>query len=403
MTYDFVIVGAGIVGLASAYKLAKKLPEAKILVLEKENSSGIHQTGNNSGVIHSGIYYKPNSYKARNCVEGRRQLIDYCLRHDIQHKICGKVIVATSESEIPRLDKLYERGVENGISEITLLNRQQLAEKEPHVFGLKAIHVPDAGIVNFKEIGNNLEKDLSNSGGEILFQQKVKKISQYPHELIIYTSTDEFKSKYLINCAGLHSDRVARSAGVEPDVKIIPFRGEYYKLKSEAENLIKWLVYPLPNPLFPFLGVHFTRMITGEVECGPNAVLAYKREGYHKFSFNSRDFFEIISYPGFLKVATKHWQMGLGELYRSFSKKAFLKGLRRLLPELKSEQIEAGGAGVRANAVNRNGAVLDDFYIIKRHKQIHVLNAPSPAATASLAIGDAIVNMAIDHFDIKSS
>lgn len=389
--YDFIIVGAGIVGLSSAWKLSLAFPEARILVLEKENEVAAHQTGKNSGVIHSGIYYKPGSYKARNCKDGRHQLVEFCRKHKVAMDICGKVIVATNEEELPRLDTIYRRGLENEIEGIEKISAEELREIEPHVAGIAAIKVPCAGIVDFKGMCRKLRELLENSNGKVRFEQEVEVISEDDEGITVKTATGEFRTEYLINCAGLYCDHVARSAGIESPVKIVPFKGEYYELKPEAEYLVNHLIYPLPNPDFPFLGVHFTRMALGGIECGPNAVFVFKREGYDKFAFDLKEALESLSFSGFWKMSAEHWRMGLDEYKRSLSKKAFVKGLQKLIPEVRKEHLKQSPPGVRAMALQPNGEILDDFYFEMSGNQIHVLNAPSPAATAGLAIGDEIV------------
>lgn len=401
MKYDFTIVGAGIVGLSTAYKLSLKYPESKILVLEKEDKVAAHQTGKNSGVIHSGIYYKPGSYKARNCVNGRHQLVDFCHKHDVAIDVCGKVIVATDETEVPKLKEIYERGLQNEIEGIELIDEERLKELEPHVNGVAAIHVPCAGIVDYAGVCRVLQQLIEESGGEVRFNRKVTKISRQGEEVSIRAGKENVTSSYLINCAGLYSDHVAKSGGVRSPVKIVPFKGEYYELKPDAEYLVNDLIYPLPNPEFPFLGVHFTRMALGGIECGPNAVFAFKREGYNKLSFDLRDTIETLNFPGFWKMAREHWRMGLDEYRRSFSKKAFVKGLQKLIPEVREEHLKVSPSGIRAMALQKNGEILDDFYFEVADRQIHVLNAPSPAATAGLAIGDEIVKKVEENFYLK--
>ncbi|CAN5319334.1 L-2-hydroxyglutarate oxidase [soil metagenome] len=389
---DYIIIGAGIVGLSAAYKLSLKNPSSSILVLEKESDLAVHQTGRNSGVIHSGIYYKPGSYKAKNCIDGRHQLVDFCRKHDIQHEICGKVIVATEESELPRLESIYERGLKNKIEGIELIDEKKLNQIEPYASGIKAIQVPCAGIIDYRGVCQVLADLIRSRENRILFNTKVSGI--YPHNdsLRIDTNSGSWHAKKVINCAGLQSDLVAKSAGLKPKVQIVPFRGEYYKLTPSAEHMVKGLIYPLPNPDFPFLGVHFTRMAHGGVECGPNAVFAFKREGYDKSSFSFRDTIETVNFQGFWMLASKHWRRGFDEYYRSLSKKAFLTNLQKLIPSIKTDDITPSPAGVRAMALQRNGEILDDFWIEKTNNQVHVLNAPSPAATAGLSIGDAIVS-----------
>lgn len=400
MVYDFTIVGAGIVGLSTAYKLSLKYPGSNILVLEKEKCVAAHQTGHNSGVIHSGIYYKPGSYKAKNCVDGRKQLVEFCRANGVAHEICGKVIVATDESEISKLLEIFARGVENKIEGIKLIGREELNEIEPYVAGIKAIHVPCAGIVDFAGMCRVLADKLAAAGHTLLFNNPVQGIFQTNGSLTVQTSSRRIKTKYLVNCAGLQSDRIARAAGVQSPVKIVPFRGEYYELVPEAEHKVKGLIYPLPNPEFPFLGVHFTRMALGGVECGPNAVFVFKREGYKKGSFDIKDTIETVDFPGFWKMARKHWKMGLDEMYRSYSKKGFLKNLQKLIPSIQLEHLTGSPSGVRAMALKPSGEILDDFYFETTDCEVHVLNAPSPAATAGLAIGDEIVSKVQSNFGL---
>lgn len=400
MSYDVVVVGAGIVGLSTAYKLSLKKPDLRILVLEKESEVAAHQTGNNSGVIHSGIYYKPGSYKARNCIDGRKQLVDFCEENDVKYDICGKVIVATNDDELPRLQSIYERGKQNGIEGIRLIEKEELAEIEPFAHGVKAIHVPVTGIVDFKGVCEREKELIESKNGEVLFNEEVTAVLHDDQELIIQTLNHEYRTKYLINCGGLHCDHIAESAGYHSPIQIVPFRGEYYKLTPEAQHMVNGLIYPLPNPEFPFLGVHFTRMVLGGVECGPNAVFAFKREGYKKVSFDLDDTIETFQFPGFWRLAYKHWRMGLDEMYRSFSKQAFVEGLQHLVPAIQSHHIEPAPAGVRAMALTPEGEIVDDFYFVKSRNEIHVLNAPSPAATAGLSLGDEIVKTAIENFDL---
>jgi len=400
MVYDVTIVGAGIVGLSTAYKLSLAKPDWKILVLEKEDEVAAHQTGRNSGVIHSGIYYKPGSYRARNCVDGRLQLIDFCKEYGVAYDICGKVIVANNEEEQPRLEAIYERGKKNGLDDIKIIDREQLLEIEPYSAGKRAIHVPYTGIVDFRGVCEQLKILLEKRDGSVTFNQEVRDVRSDRSGLHVMTQNSVYQSRYLINCAGLHCDRVAQLAGYEPEIEIVPFRGEYYKLTKDAEHLVKTLIYPLPNPEFPFLGVHFTTMVLGGVECGPNAVFAFKREGYDKLSFDARDTIETLMFPGFWKLVSKHWRMGLDEWHRSLSKQAFLEGLQKLIPELKSQDIEPAPAGVRAMALTPKGEIVDDFSFVTDGREIHVLNAPSPAATAGLSIGDEIVRRALAQFSV---
>jgi L-2-hydroxyglutarate oxidase len=401
MDQDIIVVGAGIVGLSTAYKLSLAYPNARITVLEKEDRVAPHQTGHNSGVIHSGIYYVPGSYKARNCVDGRHQLVEFCQQHDIAHDVCGKVIVATDEEELPRLDAIYERGLENEIEGIQKIGPERLKEIEPYCAGIAAIEVPCTGIVDFVGVCEKLKELLEARNGEVKFGQKVTRVLHDGDDLIVRTDTDEHRSHYLINCGGLHCDHIARDSGVKSPIKIVPFRGEYYELKPEVEDWVKGLIYPLPHKDFPFLGVHFTRMALGGVECGPNAVPSFKREGYNKLAFDLTDTIETVNFPGFWKLAFKHWRMGLDEWYRSFSKPAFVKGLQRLIPAIQEEHLEVSPSGVRAMALTPEGEIMDDFYFATDKNEIHVLNAPSPAATAGLAIGDEIVRKAEQHFELS--
>ncbi len=399
MTYDFIIVGAGIVGLSTAYKLSKAYPDLDILVLEKEDEVAAHQTGNNSGVIHSGIYYKPNSYRAKNCVDGRHQLVDFCQQYEVDYEICGKVIVATQEDDIPRLDNIFETGQINGIEGIQKVDPQEINQIEPYVTNsVKGIHVPCSGIVDFVGVCQKLRQLIEVNGNRVSCGQEVININQNGSALSVDTTTDSFSSQYLINCAGLYSDHVAESAGVNSDIQIVPFRGEYYELKPEAEHFVNGLIYPMPNPAFPFLGVHFTKMVRGAVECGPNAVFAFKREGYDKLSFDMEETIETLNFPGFYNLARKYWKVGLDEWYRSFSKRAFVKGLQELIPSIRPQHLRPSPSGVRAMALRPNGEILDDFQFEVTRNEIHVLNAPSPAATAGLAIGDEILKRAEKTF-----
>lgn len=399
MTYDVVIVGGGIVGLATGMKILKSRPDLKLAILEKENQLAKHQTANNSGVIHSGLYYKPGSLKATNCINGYHELVNFCKEEKIPFEITGKVVVATRENQKPLLDTLLTRGLQNGLSGTRKITLEELKEYEPHCTGVAAIHVPQTGIVDYYQVAIAYGRKIVQSGGSIFLEHKVLKINQQDGFNHIETSKASFKSKLVINCAGLYSDKVARmnDASVD-DVKIIPFRGEYFKLKKEKEYLVKNLIYPVPDPNFPFLGVHFTRMKKGGVEAGPNAVLAFKREGYKKSQINLAELFESLAWPGFQKVAGKYWKTGFGELYRSFSKAAFTKALQELIPEIQESDLVDGGAGVRAQACDRTGGLLDDFAIRESQFAINVLNAPSPAATSSLSIGGTVAEMALKRF-----
>ena len=395
--YDVVIIGGGIVGIATAMALSK-CKNIKLCVLEAEAKLAAHQTGNNSGVIHSGLYYKPGSLKARNCVEGRQKLYEFCQKYEIDHEQCGKVVVATKTEEIPALDELERKGLANGLLGLKRLSRDQIKEYEPHITGIGGLLVPETGIVDFEQVTNRFAELVMDAGHEIKLNTAFRNVLMQRDNLVIETSKGEIQTKNLINCAGLQSDRIARACGMDPGLRIIPFRGEYYELKPEKHYLINNLVYPVPDPEFPFLGVHFTRMIHGGVEAGPNAVLAFKREGYKKTSFSLKDTIEIFGYKGFFVLIAKYMKMGIGEFYRSFSKAAFVKALQRLLPEIESQDIVPGGAGVRAQALEKNGNLVDDFRIVQNKRMIHVLNAPSPAATASISIGKKIAIMAEEQF-----
>ncbi|MFA9213629.1 MAG: L-2-hydroxyglutarate oxidase [Candidatus Methylacidiphilales bacterium] len=393
--YDFIIIGGGIVGLATAYQLLQKNNGLKIAILEKENKVAAHQTGHNSGVIHSGLYYKPGSLKAKNCLEGYQMLIDFCDENNIKYDLCGKLVVASDESEIPELDKLYQRGLENGLVKNTIIEKERIKEFEPNLRGVKAIHVPYTGIIDYSEVCIKLAENIKEIGADIFLGHQVEKIENHTNYVVISTGQKEFEASQYINCAGLYSDKVAALTNKEIDTRIIPFRGEYYMLKPEKRALIKNLIYPVPDPNFPFLGVHFTRMIDGGVEAGPNAVFAFKREGYHKSDFDFNETMESLAWPGFRKVAVKYWKTGIGEFYRSFSKTAFTKALQKLVPSIQEDDLVPAEAGVRAQACDKFGGLLDDFKIIEEPNAIHILNAPSPAATSSLSIGKTIAEMAL--------
>lgn len=393
MQVDIAIVGGGIVGLATGYHLTMKYPDKKIVVLEKETAIAHHQTGNNSGVIHSGLYYKPGSLKAKNCIDGYHMLLKFCDENDIPYDLCGKVVVATDKSELGRLRDLFDRGRENGLEGLQMLDQKQLKEIEPHLAGIQGIRVPQTGIINYTAVCSKLVDKIEAKGGQILLNTKVKGIEEKDNHVQIVTNKNFVECKMMINCAGLYSDDVASEHLGKIDTKIIPFRGEYYELTAEAEHLVKHLIYPVPDPAFPFLGVHFTRMVEGGIEAGPNAVFAFRKEGYKKIDFNAKEFFGSLLWPGFQKVMFKYWKTGLGEMYRSFSKKAFTKALQRLIPEIKEEHLVAAPAGVRAQACDRAGGLLDDFKLVTKKRAIHVINAPSPAATSSLSIGRTISDM----------
>lgn len=397
--YDVAIIGGGIVGLATALALTSQR-SLGLIVLEAEDRLAAHQTGHNSGVIHSGLYYKPGSLKARNCVTGREALYRFCQEHQIAHDRCGKIVVATQPEELPRLSNLEERGRANGLKGLRRLGPEEIKEYEPHVTGLAGLLVPETGIVDYPQVAETYAGLVRQAGGTIQTQARFLGCHSQSNELRLETTQGEVRCRYLINCGGLQSDRVARLCGVEPGLRIVPFRGEYYELVPERQFLVKNLIYPVPDPQFPFLGVHFTRMIHGGVEAGPNAVLAFKREGYERSSFSPADTWEIATYNGFWRLAGKHWRMSLGEFHRSYSKQAFVKALQRLLPDLRMEDVHPAGAGVRAQALEPNGALVDDFRIVEAKRMIHVLNAPSPAATASLSIGQTIAQMAETQFDL---
>jgi len=392
--YDVIIVGGGIVGLATTWQLIRKNPRLKIILIEKENSLARHQTGNNSGVIHSGLYYKPGSLKATNCIHGYNLLIEFCKEHGIPFELCGKIVVATENDQVPLLNNLYERGKQNGLKNLTRLNAQELKEHEPYVNGVAGMFVPQTGIVDYLNVAEKLGDLIRQADGEIKLGEKVIEIHPEASHINVVTEKKSYQGNLLINCAGLYSDKIARMTS-KVNVKIIPFRGEYFKLVKEKEYLVKNLIYPVPDPNFPFLGVHFTRMMRGGVEAGPNAVLAFKREGYKKSDINLGEFAESLAWPGFQKVALKYWKTGLGEMYRSFSKTAFTKALQKLVPDIQEKDLTHGGAGVRAQACDRNGGLVDDFMILEEKQVINVCNAPSPAATSSLAIGETISAIAL--------
>lgn len=398
--YNIAVIGGGIVGCATAMALCK-IKGVSVIILEAEAELAAHQTGNNSGVIHSGLYYKPGSLKAKNCVEGREKLYKFCNEHNIAHDQCGKLVVATSEEEIPKLEELEIRGKANGLKGIKRLSKEELSDYEPHVSGLAGLHIPETGIVDFVAITKKFAEIVRENEGEFLTNTRVIGVERTLDGLVLETTNGEVKCENIVNCAGLQSDRLAKLCGVNPGLKIIPFRGEYYKLKPEREYLVKNLIYPVPDPQFPFLGVHFTRMIEGGVEAGPNAVLAFKREGYTKTSISLKDSVETFSYVGFWILIAKFWKMGFGEMYRSYIKSAFVKALQRLVPELQYDDIYTGGAGVRAQALEPNGFLVDDFRIVEAENMVHVLNAPSPAATAAISIGEKIAEMAVKNFKLS--
>jgi L-2-hydroxyglutarate oxidase len=384
------IVGGGIVGLATAYQLLLRFPSTQLLLLEKEAGPARHQTGNNSGVLHCGLYYKPGSQKAKLAVEGIRRMVEFCERHDVKHEICGKLVVATEPEEIPRLHALLERGTANGLRGLQLLAPEQMREYEPHAAGLAAIRVPEEGIVDFKAATLAMASEVLSRGGEVQYSSEVFKLRN-SGAWHISTASGDYEADFLINCGGLHCDRLSRMAGNRDATRIVPFRGEYYKLKPSSQYLIRNLIYPVPDPKFPFLGVHFTRLIHGGIEAGPNAVLAFAREGYKHTDFRVRDTLETLTYPGFWRFLLRYPSMCWHEFHRSFSKALFCRSLQRLVPELQPDDLMEGGAGVRAQALSPSGELMQDFYFVRQATALHVLNAPSPAATASLAIADAVI------------
>jgi L-2-hydroxyglutarate oxidase len=397
---DVVIIGGGIVGLATALQLKQQRPNLSVILIEKEAAVARHQTGHNSGVIHSGLYYKPGSLKATNCIRGYHMLIDFCDAEGIPYDLCGKIVVATKSEELPQLDTLYERGQLNGLGGLKKLSLAEMREIEPHVTGVAGMFVPQTGIIDYKQVSDKYAEKFLALGGEIRLNERVEQVTPGNSLSIVVTSKNRYETKLLVNCAGLYSDKIAQLTQREAvDVRIVPFRGEYFKIKPQKEYLVKNLIYPVPDPNFPFLGVHFTRMVHGGVEAGPNAVLAFQREGYKKSDVNLKEFYETLSWPGFQKVAAKYWETGLGEMYRSFSKAAFTKALQGLIPEIQESDLEPrGGGGVRAQACDRTGGLLDDFAILESDKAINVVNAPSPAATSSLSIGKTVSEKVLARF-----
>lgn len=400
--FDIVIIGGGIVGLSTAMHLTSGFPKLRLLLLEKEARVASHQSGHNSGVIHSGIYYKPGSLKAKLCVEGAAAMVAFCREHNLRYKITGKVIVAISDAELPRLQSLMQRGQANGIPGLRMLQREELRELEPHCSGIAWLLVPGTGITDYRRVSEKYAELVIAQGGEVRTSTKVIGIVRNPEECVVETTQGEFRARYLINCAGLHSDRISHMAKQKPAVQIVPFRGEYYDLVPDKEHLVRSLIYPVPDPQFPFLGVHFTQRIAGGVDAGPNAVLALKREGYRRTDFNLRDTAATLSYPGFWRMAAKHWQNGAAEVYRSLSKSAFVRSMQTLVPEIQDADVVADGSGVRAQALRPDGMLVDDFQFVSSQNVIHVLNVPSPAATASLPIGREIARLAQQGFGLAS-
>ncbi len=389
------IIGGGIVGLSTAYQLLQRFPATQLILLEKESGPGRHQTGNNSGVLHCGLYYKPGSAKARLAVQGIRRMVDFCAQHSVPYELCGKIVVATEEEEIPRLHSLFERGTANGLTGLQLLGREEIREFEPHAAGRAGIRVPQEGIVDFPAVADALVNEIRERGGEVRFSSEITRLRE-SNGWRIHTSSGDYEAGFLINCAGLHCDRLSKMAGNHDATQIVPFRGEYFKLKPERQHLVQNLIYPVPDPKFPFLGVHFTRLIHGGIEAGPNAVLAFAREGYRNTDFNLRDLVETLTYRGFWKFLLRYPSMCWEEFKRSFSKALFCRSLQRLVPEIQIDDLIQGGAGVRAQALLPSGELLQDFYFVRQARALHVLNAPSPAATASLTIADEVVDMVKD-------
>ena len=396
--FDCLIVGGGIVGLATALNILESKPELNVAVLEKEDRVAKHQTGNNSGVIHSGVYYKPGSLKALNCIRGYEMLLDFANKHNIPYDLCGKVIVATHAEELPLLENVYKRGIENGLTKIRKITAEEIRGYEPHCTGLAGIHVPYTGIIDYGRVAEVIGEQIELKGGRVILNAKVDAINPKNDGAEVHAAGKTYTTKLVVNCAGLFSDRIAGLTEKNLDVRIVPFRGEYYELREDKRYLVKSLIYPVPDPNFPFLGVHFTKMIGGGVEAGPNAVFAFKREGYKKSDVKLSDVWDSISWPGFRKVALKYWKTGLGEYYRSFSKAAFTKALQKLVPEVQEDDLVPAGAGVRAQACDRTGGLLDDFKITENEIAINVLNAPSPAATSSLSIGKTVSELVLKRF-----
>ncbi len=394
---DVAIIGGGIVGLATAYRLAQAHPQCSVLVLEKEQAVALHQTGRNSGVIHSGIYYAPGSLKARNCRDGKRALVDFCEREGVAYELCGKVIVAATPEEAPRLRAIAERGRKNGVAH-ERIGPERLREREPHARGVEALYVPEAGIVDYPGVARALARCIHERGHEVRTGAGVRGMDVRAEGVILHTEAGEVGARYAVNCAGLYADRVAAMSGAKPSVQVVPFRGEYYELKPHARRLCRHLIYPTPDPAFPFLGVHFTRMVDGRVECGPSAVLAFAREGYGLRDVHGRELFEILTFPGFLRLSLRHWRKGLAELLQSVSKRYYLRALRRLIPEIGLDDLTKGRAGVRAQALTRKGALVDDFLLTEQPRVVHVLNAASPAATAALNVGQLVAERLAKRF-----
>lgn len=401
--FDVVVIGGGIIGLASAYKIGVRHPHLKILVLEKEDRLAVHQTGHNSGVIHSGLYYTPGSYKAKNCVAGRHELVAFAREHKIAHEICGKIVVATDAGEQPVLERIYQNGLANGVEGIEKIGPEKIREIEPNCRGVEAIRVPCTGIIDFSEVTLKLSGLVrGRPGSAVLIGHVVRGVEQRPEGTVVHTGRGSFSARHVVACAGLHSDRVAKMAGARPGMRIVGFRGDYYRLKPEAEHLVRHLIYPVPDPRFPFLGVHFTRMIGGGVECGPNAVFSFKREGYRKTAFSMADSFDALTYGGTWRLFFRHWRSGLDEYRRAFSKRRFVQSLQKMIPGIGEEHVEPDRAGVRAVALKPDGNLIDDFRIVNEGNTVHILNAPSPAATSALSIGEAVAAHVNEYFQLRT-
>ena len=398
--FDLIVVGAGIVGLATALEASRRFPRLRIAVLDKEPRVAVHQTGHNSGVIHSGLYYRPGSLKAKLCVEGARAMVEFCREHGIAHEICGKVVVAANEKELPALEELRRRGEENGVSAVETIGPERLRELEPHAAGIRALHVASTGIVDYSAVARKYAELLESAGGKVLLSAEVMGIRR-AGETVVETRAGAFAARLAVNCAGLYSDRIARMAGADPGVRIVPFRGEYYQIARERRGLVRNLIYPVPDPALPFLGVHFTRRVDGSVEAGPNAVLALRREGYRKSDFSAAELAATLGFPGFWKMARRFWRSGMHEYYRSLSKRTFAHALQKLVPDIREQDLAPGGSGVRAQAVDATGKLLDDFHIVRSAGIVHVLNVPSPAATASLAIARNVVETLVQSSDLR--
>jgi L-2-hydroxyglutarate oxidase LhgO len=398
---DLLIIGGGIVGLATALEAITRFPELRLVVLEKENQVAAHQTGHNSGVIHSGLYYRTGSLKAKNCVAGAASMKQFCREHDVPFEECGKLVVASSDEEVPRLEQLHQRGIANGVPGLRMLSREEFHELEPHCDGICALHVPSTGIVDYVAVAQKYVELIERAGGEIVCRAKVTGLRRDGDENIVESTAGTFGATHVINCAGLYSDQIAKLAGVQIDLQIIPFRGEYYEIRRDRRHLIKNLIYPVPDPRFPFLGVHFTRRVNGSVEAGPNALLAMRREGYNGAGPDLTEAVEMLSFDGFWKMARRYWRMGAAEQYRALVKSAFAAALKKMVPELTEDDLAPGGSGVRAQAVDRQGNLLDDFHFVHAPGMIHVCNVPSPAATASLEIGREVVDMMVERFDLR--